>query len=82
MIAASAGNHALALAFHGKELNIPVTVCMPLNAPIMKVSQCRKYGATIHVVGSDIIEVITVSGSFSFLRIFVIPSLKIALEMT
>merc|ERR1712156_770978 len=26
VIAASAGNHALALAFHGGQLNIPVTV--------------------------------------------------------
>ena len=57
VIAASAGNHALALAYHGRELNIPVTVCMPMNAPIMKVSQCRKYGATVHVIGIDIIEV-------------------------
>jgi len=56
VIAASAGNHALALAYHGRELHIPVTVVMPLNAPIMKINACRKYGATVHVVGSDIIE--------------------------
>eukprot|EP00112_Aurelia_sp_Birch-Aquarium-sp1_P004625 Seg1524.7 transcript_id=Seg1524.7/GoldUCD/mRNA.D3Y31 product="L-threonine ammonia-lyase" protein_id=Seg1524.7/GoldUCD/D3Y31 len=56
VIAASAGNHALALAYHGRELQIPVTVCMPINAPIMKISSCKKYGATVHVVGSDIIE--------------------------
>jgi len=56
VIAASAGNHALALAYHGQELHIPVTVCMPINAPIMKVSQCRKYGANVNVVGADIIE--------------------------
>ena len=31
------GNHAQALAFHGGELNIPVTVVMPIVAPIMKV---------------------------------------------
>ena len=57
MIAASAGNHALALAYHGRELNVPVTVCMPINAPIMKVNQCRKYGANVHVVGADIMGV-------------------------
>lgn len=56
VIAASAGNHALALAYHGRELQIPVTVVMPLNAPIMKINSCKKYGATIHVVGNDIIE--------------------------
>jgi len=56
VIAASAGNHALALAYHGRQLNIPVTVCMPVNAPLTKVTQCRKYGAKIHSVGADIIE--------------------------
>ena len=36
MIAASAGNHALALAYHGHLLNVPVTVVTPKTAPIMK----------------------------------------------
>src|SRR5437667_11097097 len=38
VVAASAGNHALALAYHGKLLNIPVTVLMPKWAPLIKVS--------------------------------------------
>lgn len=37
VIAASAGNHALALALHGRQLNIPVVVMMPEVAPLMKV---------------------------------------------
>jgi threonine dehydratase len=41
VIAASAGNHALALAYHGKELGIPVTVVMPTTAPMSKVDKCR-----------------------------------------
>jgi threonine dehydratase len=41
VIAASAGNHALALAYHGKELGIPVTVVMPTVAPLAKVDKCR-----------------------------------------
>ena len=57
MIAASAGNHALALAYHGRSLKIPVTVVMPIIAPLMKVEKCRKYGATVLVEGSDIAEV-------------------------
>ena len=36
---------------------VPVTVVMPLNAPIMKISACRKHGATVHVNGADLIEV-------------------------
>src|SRR3954471_19326382 len=38
VIAASAGNHALGLAYHGQELGIPVTVVMPQHAPLVKVS--------------------------------------------
>ncbi|MDE2486668.1 MAG: pyridoxal-phosphate dependent enzyme, partial [Alphaproteobacteria bacterium] len=36
VIAASAGNHALGLAYHGKLLGIPVTVVMPDYAPLIK----------------------------------------------
>lgn len=57
VIAASAGNHALALAFHGNSLHIPVTVVMPKIAPIMKVQMCRHYGANIIMHGADISEV-------------------------
>ncbi|KAI1706878.1 pyridoxal-phosphate dependent enzyme domain-containing protein [Ditylenchus destructor] len=45
VIAASAGNHALALALHGQSLGIPVTVVMPEFAPLMKISSCQTYGA-------------------------------------
>ena len=37
VIAASAGNHALALAHHGRQLGVPVAVMMPEVAPLMKV---------------------------------------------
>ena len=57
VIAASAGNHALALAYHGHMLGIPVTVVMPLTAPIMKVSRCEVYGATVVLHGNDLSEV-------------------------
>lgn len=45
-IAASAGNHALALAYHGKLLDVPVTVVMPTVAPLAKVDKCRV--CTVH----------------------------------
>ena len=57
MIAASAGNHALALAYHGHMLNIPVTVVMPVTAPIMKASRCEVYGANVILHGDDLSEV-------------------------
>ena len=56
VIAASAGNHAQALAYHGGLLNIPVTVVMPIVAPIMKVENCKKYGATVIIQGENIGE--------------------------
>lgn len=51
VIAASAGNHALALAYHGELLQIPVTVVMPRFAPLIKVSNCRGFGATVVLHG-------------------------------
>jgi threonine dehydratase len=54
VIAASAGNHALALAYHGQQLGIPVTVVMPTFAPLMKLSCCRAFGATVVLHGTDI----------------------------
>src|SRR5207237_3824317 len=51
VIAASAGNHALALACHGRELGIPVTVVMPRFAPLIKVATCRRFGATVVLHG-------------------------------
>ena len=51
VVAASAGNHALGLAYHGKLLGIPVTVVMPRFAPLVKVVTCRKLGATVILEG-------------------------------
>src|SRR5882762_2553850 len=45
VIAASAGNHALGLAYHARLLGIAATVAMPRNAPLTKISNCRKLGA-------------------------------------
>ena len=56
VIAASAGNHAQALAYHGGLLGIPVTVVMPIVAPIMKVENCKKYGANVIIHGANITE--------------------------
>lgn len=55
-IAASAGNHAQALAYHGKQLGVPVTVVMPTVAPLAKVDKCRKFGARIIIHGEHIGE--------------------------
>ncbi|CAF0981816.1 unnamed protein product [Rotaria magnacalcarata] len=56
VIAASAGNHALAVCYHGQQLGIPVVVVMPRHAPIMKVNNCRSFGAVVIVRGMDLSE--------------------------
>jgi threonine dehydratase len=53
VIAASAGNHAQALAYQGKLLGVPATVVMPKFAPLIKVNNCQKLGATVVLHGKD-----------------------------
>src|SRR6476620_5260616 len=47
VIAASAGNHALGVTYHGQRLEIPVTVVMPQTAPLTKVVNCQQMGAKV-----------------------------------
>ena len=56
VIAASAGNHAQGLAYHGSLLGIPVTVVMPRFAALIKVTNCRQLGATVILEGTDVVE--------------------------
>jgi len=56
VIAASAGNHAQALAYQGKLLGIPATVVMPKHAPLIKIGNCQKLGATVVLHGKDFAE--------------------------
>src|SRR3954470_9065300 len=56
VIAASAGNHAQALAYQGKLLGIPATVVMPKYAPLIKIGNCQKLGATVILHGKDFTE--------------------------
>ncbi|HLH53886.1 MAG TPA: threonine ammonia-lyase [Verrucomicrobiae bacterium] len=56
VIAASAGNHALGVAYHAQLLNIPATVVMPRFAPLTKIVNSRRFGATVVVDGANISE--------------------------
>jgi threonine dehydratase len=51
VIAASAGNHAQGLAYHGKRLGVPVTIVMPKSTPTVKVMQTEAHGATVVLHG-------------------------------
>ncbi|MFG0250470.1 MAG: threonine ammonia-lyase [Phycisphaeraceae bacterium JB051] len=59
VIAASAGNHALALAYHGQQMQVPVTVVMPMHAPLIKVETCRRFGARVVQEGKSFVEAVT-----------------------
>jgi threonine dehydratase len=53
VIAASAGNHAQAVAYHAAKRGIAVEICMPLTTPVTKVSATRQYGAEVILVGAN-----------------------------
>lgn len=56
VIAASAGNHAQGLAYHGNRLGIPVTIVMPKSTPTVKVTQTESHGASIILEGESFDE--------------------------
>ena len=56
VIAASAGNHGLAVAFHAARLGAPATIVMPEYAPLIKVTNARRYGAEVVLHGSNFDE--------------------------
>ena len=53
VIAASAGNHGMAVAFHSQRLRTSATVVMPLHAPLIKMSRVRQYGGECVLYGTD-----------------------------
>jgi threonine dehydratase len=53
VIAASAGNHAQAVAYHASNLGILARIVMPLATPLIKVSATRGYGGEVVLHGSN-----------------------------
>jgi threonine dehydratase len=51
VIAASAGNHSQALAYHASRLGVPATIVMPASTPTIKVSQTESHGAEVILYG-------------------------------
>jgi threonine dehydratase len=51
VIAASAGNHSQAVAYHATRLGIPATIVMPESTPSMKVTKTQGYGASVVLYG-------------------------------
>jgi len=55
-VSASLGNHAQAMSYHGWKNNIPITVVMPVEAPIMKIQKCKNYHADVVVQGNNMAD--------------------------
>ena len=53
VIAASAGNHAQAVAFHAGQNGIRARIVMPLMTPLVKVAATSNYGADVILHGAD-----------------------------
>jgi threonine dehydratase len=75
VIAASAGNHAQGLAYHGARLGIPVTIVMPKATPFVKVEQTRSHGAEVVIEGETYDDASTVAWRLADARglVFVHP---------
>lgn len=56
VIAASAGNHAQGLSYHGTRLGVPVTIVMPRTTPTIKVMQTEAVGGTVVLHGESFDE--------------------------
>src|SRR5262245_40766149 len=53
VVAASAGNHGRAVAFHAARLGIAAVIVMPAWAPLTKVTAARQQGAEVILFGED-----------------------------
>jgi len=56
LVAASAGNHAQAVAYHSARVGIKAEIWMPLTTPLVKVSATRGYGADVVLHGTNFDE--------------------------
>jgi len=56
VIAMSAGNHAQAVAYHARRMNIPAVIVMPQSTPFVKVEATRAYGAEVVLEGESLSE--------------------------
>lgn len=53
LIAASAGNHAQAVAYHASQRGIRSVIVMPMMTPLVKVSATRGFGAEVVLFGAN-----------------------------
>lgn len=62
---ASGGNAGLACAWAAQQHGVQATVFLPANAPKVKVTKLRSYGADVQLVGSEYAEALAVCEEFA-----------------
>lgn len=61
IVAASAGNHAQAVAYGSSQVGVKCHVFMPAEAPVAKVEATQAYGATTELVGASVDDCLEVA---------------------
>lgn len=56
VIAATTGNHGIAMSYHSAQLNVPCVIVMPTIAAVNKVTKCESFGAKTILFGANIRE--------------------------
>ena len=64
VVAASAGNHAQAVAWAAREAGIPATIFVPQDAPMAKVEATKSYGARVEMGGEALEEAIAAAQAY------------------
>ena len=83
VITTSSGNFAVALAYQGNSLGIPVTVLLPENTSPIKIRMCEKYYADTRIGGVDEREVMNMSlVSLTFLTCIVLLLLLLRIHLS
>jgi threonine dehydratase len=61
VVGATTGNHGLGLAFAGRQLDVPITICVPVGNNPEKNAALRAWGATVIEEGADYDEAVAVA---------------------
>lgn len=65
IVAASGGNHGIAVAYAAKTLGLIAHIFVPQTAPVAKVEKLQALGAKVHQVGSQYAEALAASQAFA-----------------
>lgn len=64
VVAASGGNHGLAVAYAAHQLGVPAKIFVPSVASPVKIAKIREYGAQLEIVGDRYADALTASKSW------------------